>query len=610
MGPVLRTGSVFNLDLILPAHLDVPAGVWGLGPELPRRLPLWTFVSMISDVVPAPVIGKALMIACLVGAWVGVAKLVRVSGIVASHATGALYALSPFVLTRTAVGHFMVTIPHAVLPWVLPVLLRPGRRLSHTFGAASLLAVGGHFGGSVAVVVVLVALVVGDRTRWWRGLAMTIGAQMVWAVPGLLVWWSGASNPSGAVAFRTIARGPLGIARLSSGGGFWNAYFQAGGSGVTEAIAGAVLVVLAIAGSRDLPTTLRRPLIALGAFGWTVAAASAIPGLREIIDAATKNPVGGIWREGQRLLGLHLIWLAPAAVLGAQRVARSTRGPEFAVGFVRAVPVAVAVVLAVPSAWGIGGQLEATPIPATWNQVRTVVRDEPGAVLALPWFQYFNLRVGAGQTHRVLNPLPLFLGGDVVSSSNNGLGRGVRERSDPRESIAEDLVRSLEAGDRVADGLAQLGVRWIVILKASDRHTYAELWNDTGLSIAVDSTEIALFRVNSWVGAGVQADGGTVEVDQVVPSIVMPDTNEAFTWFHAGARGWRRGGKAAVIDERGLLRVPAGSGVLWNVLIIPCLLSQLVPVVAFIWWWRGRGRSRTRDGENGVPEPSNHAIEP
>ena len=33
-----------------------------------------------------------------------------------------------------------------------------------------------------------------------------------------------------------------------------------------------------------------------------------------------------------------------------------------------------------------------------------------------------------GAVHRVLNPMPLYLGGDVVSSSANGLGHDVHER--------------------------------------------------------------------------------------------------------------------------------------------------------------------------------------
>ncbi len=592
-GPVLRPGSVFNLDLVLPPRLDVPAGLWGLGPELPRRLPLWTYVSIGSRIVTADAIGKALMVACLIGAWIGMARLLRGLGPYAGHVAGALYALSPFILTRTAVGHFMVTVPYAVLPWVLPVMLRPGQRPLRTFAAASALAIGGHFGGSLAMVVLIVAAVVGDRRRWWRGLLATVCAQMVWLIPGLLIWWSGASNPAGGIAFRTIATGPLGFGRLSAGGGFWNAYFQAGGSGVLEAVAGAVLLALAIAGSRDLPAPLRRPLIVLGGFGWFAAASSAIPGVRDVVDALTENPLGGIWREGQRLLGLHLIWLAPAAVLGARRLGGSSRFPGFVAGIVRAAPVAVALVLVTPSVWGIGGQLEATPIPPSWMVVRSAVRSEPGTVLALPWFQYFNLQIGEGRTHRVLNPLPLFLGGDVLSSSNNGLGRGVRERADPREVTAEGLVRRIEAGDPAAGDLADVGVRWIVVLKASDRHIYAGLWNDPGLKKVEESDSIALFRVSGWVGPGLLADGRAVSVDPAVPSVVSPDTDEAFTWFRVGSKGWRRGGRSVPVDERGLLVVPAVSGAVWNVLVIPCVLSQFVPFGAIpVWWYRRRQRAR------------------
>ena len=132
LGPALAPGSLFNLDLVLVPHFDLPNGFWGLGPELPRRLPLWVPISWLSPWIPATISGKALMLAVFVLAWVGMTRLAHAFGVRWAFVAGALYALSPFVLTRTAVGHFMITVPLAVLPWVLPVLLRPGRSLSRS----------------------------------------------------------------------------------------------------------------------------------------------------------------------------------------------------------------------------------------------------------------------------------------------------------------------------------------------------------------------------------------------------------------------------------------------------------------------------------------------
>src|ERR687897_403206 len=88
-----------------------------------RRAPSWTPISWASGIVPAPVIVKGLMLATFAVAWVGMARLLPDAGRWWGYVAGALYAFSPFMLTRSAVGHLMITVPAAVLPWVLPTLL-------------------------------------------------------------------------------------------------------------------------------------------------------------------------------------------------------------------------------------------------------------------------------------------------------------------------------------------------------------------------------------------------------------------------------------------------------------------------------------------------------
>ena len=113
------------------------------------------------------------------------------------------------MLTRAAVGHFNVTWPHAVLPWVLPALLRPGRRLSSTFLAALALGFAGHFGGSVALVVVAVGVVsswiAGERDHWWQAILVALAAQAPWLVPGLVVSATNDVQMAGGAALCTVS---------------------------------------------------------------------------------------------------------------------------------------------------------------------------------------------------------------------------------------------------------------------------------------------------------------------------------------------------------------------------------------------------------------------
>ena len=45
LGPALKPGSLLNLDLVFTPRMPVPRGIWGLGPELSRRIPLGVLVA-------------------------------------------------------------------------------------------------------------------------------------------------------------------------------------------------------------------------------------------------------------------------------------------------------------------------------------------------------------------------------------------------------------------------------------------------------------------------------------------------------------------------------------------------------------------------------------
>lgn len=599
LGPALRPGLLFNLDLILTPRLDTPRGFWGLGPELPRRLELWVPISWLSSVVSAAFVGKLLMVVAFVVAWAGMARFTRRigeladrAGVVAAQGAGALYAFSPFVLTRTAVGHFNVTLPHAVLPWTLPVLMRPGRRLPATFVASFALGFAGHFGGSVAVTVVVASIIVGHRKRWLAALAVTAAAQAPWAVPGLMVALTNSIDMADGNAFPTFAEGLLGLARLSAGGGFWNTYFQVGGSGVIVAACGAALLGLAVVGTRHIDTSYRSALLAIGIVGWAIPAATAIPVVEPIFVWVNDHLLGGIWREGHRMLTLHLVWLAPASALGARALARRCAASErwaSLSGAALITPVAIAALLSLPGAWGLGGQLRSEDEPPGWSTVRETVESRPGTVVALPWYQYFNLSVSGGPVRRVLNPLPLYLGGDVIASSNNGLQADVREVGDPREPTVDAIVERVGEGEDPASAgaaLLDLGVRWVVLLNTVHVEDYEALRTDPGLTIAHDDDDIALFEVDGWEARwsdGVDATWTSdVAVDWHGPALATfeGDGDAEVRLPAAGSGGWRRGWAATDADDDGLLVAPASDGPLWNVSTIPSLVAQAGAFIA------------------------------
>lgn len=558
LGPALAPGALFNLDLVLTPVIPVPQGVWGLGPELPRRLPFMLPLAWASAVVDGAAAAKVALVALFALAFAGAARLVRGRGTPTVAAAGLLYGASPFLVTRVATGYLGVALMAAVLPWVLPRLARPADSPARTFLAAAALGLTGVTGGLAALLVVAAGLVATSGRRALTVLALTVAAQVPWLVPGLVVYRQGV-DPAGGAGFVTRATGLGGPLRVLAGHGFWQDAFQVGRGGFGVAVVGGVLLVLGVLGHRDLPEAWRRPAGWLAVAGAVLALASSVPGLDALYDALTSTPVGAPLREGHRLLPLYLVWLAPAAALGARRLALGVAGARRAAWL--ALPLVLGAWLALPGLWGAGGQLDPVDLPPEWGEARAVVHERPGPVASLPWAQYFDLNVAGGR--RVLDVMPSYLGGDVLVASDPNLGDPARERADPREPTMDLLALRVQAGEDVGAELAALGVRWVVLQHDIDWQTYGALRDDPGLRRVVEGPTLELFEVVDWEGP-VRTDAGAVlDADGPVAPVRGVDASGAATWARPGAWGWLRGTDPAAITSDGQLRLPAGEGPVW-----------------------------------------------
>jgi hypothetical protein len=613
LGPALAPGPLFNLDLVLPPQVPVPRGVWGLGPELPRRVPMWLLVAWLSPIIGGDTAGKALMAGSIVVAFVGayrlamgemgtrrasppVARTFRVP-VVVGYGAGLLYAANPFLLTRLDVGHLMIVVPMAILPWVLPTLLRPADNIRMTFLAALLLGFAGHYGGAITLMIVAAGLVATRGRRAGKVVAVTVLAQLPWLVPGLIVYSEGASIVD-STPFATYVEGPQGAGQLLAGHGFWQPNYQVGyPGGWAVAVVGVVLAALAIYGSSQLPASLRRPMAVLAGLGFLAAVASATPGLADAYVSLSRNPIGSVVREGQRLLPLYLVWMAPAAALGAHRVASMLaahrggwRGAAASVADV--VPLVAALWLASAALWGIDPKLRPVELPPEYAQARQHIIDQPGPVVALPWHQYFNLEAdsaGAAEGNRiiirrVLNPLPLYLGGDVLMSSDPELREtDRRERVDPRERQVDAIVADAKQAQPVSARLAKLGVRWVILLHEVDWLTYSGVTRDPGLRSVVRGPALELYEVTGWKGAVVDEQGQPVANDPVIEPVLRVDPSGPAVYNRPAASGWMRGWEAAGTTPEGLVSLPAGSGLVWYWPSLVVVATTFATYLVAIW---------------------------
>ncbi len=567
--PAFKGGSLLNFDMVLTPRIPVPSGVWGLGPEVPRRMPLGVVLAWASTLIGGRVTGVLLFAACLTIAFAGAAWLARGCAMPFRLLAGLLFAFNPFTLTRLVAGHWTVLAALAVLPWALPTLLHPGEDLRRTFLWCAAFGVTGFVGGAFAACLLGVGLIA-DRGRLAVSvIARWAIAQVPWLLPGAIVVAAGPSM-AGAAAFPTRGEGWLGpLGSVLAGHGFWQASVQVGG----QASAGIVVLGLAflglgLYGMRDLPAAWAKRAAAAGAVGLLMAVASSTPGVRDLYGHLSATPVLEAFRESQKGLGLYLLWLAPAAAFGASRVAGQLTLRRAGYAF---LTLACALVLDGTGITGLRNQLVPVQFPASYRQARQLVQANPGTVLAFPWHQY--LSVGWARNRLVLNPLPDYLGGDVLASSDPELGQPHLEKADPRESTIDGLLGTLSP-DQVDPALKSIGIRWVVLLHEVDWQDYQVLDSDPGLEAVIRSPELTLYRVRSWVGT-LTANGLPVHDNSFLRPVHSAAGSGPALLAVPYSVGWLRGWHVAHRSPAGLVALPGGRGLVWYWPAVLVILATL-----------------------------------
>lgn len=572
IGPGLGPGSLLNLDLLVTPEIPIPNGIFGLGPRLSQRTPFFVLFGIGSWLVGGPLATKVLLVFLLAAGYVGMSRLVgRAAGRMPALAAGVFWAAGPFTVTRLGVGHLSYVWLIAVLPWIVRPLLHPSVDWRRTVLAALAMAFGGPAVGLVGLVVLAVGLASEPRAecRVVRGVAIAGATSLLWVAPTIVLWWAGA-EVGGAADFSTAAHGVDGWLGLLVGGGFWNDIQQVGGVGWTGAVGGVAIAVLALLGYRDLPAWAA-PLRWVAVVGLTVTLASAVPGIRDVYGWFTDLSVGAPFRESQRFLVLWLLWAAPAAALGGRRLgerlvglASSSVGPGFRQLAV-ALPLAAVVAVAVPGLWGIGGRLQPVRFPTGWTEARDLMRDRPGPAVAFPWNEYPPLSFVDGR--HVFNPVPDFVGGDVISSYDPLFDPSEprQEQVDRRAWVVDDLSRDIIDGGQIGSDLADLGIRWVILVREEGWGRYAHLGTDPDLTLVIDNPDVVVYEVDEWSGVVEAPTAGPYRFDRPVPPLIMTDAPAGAVLNVAGAPGWVRGwfGPVRVTKDGRLQLGDAGSEVVW-----------------------------------------------
>jgi hypothetical protein len=471
LAPLARPGFLLSYDMVTVPRQELVPDALGLGSALPRAVPLDAVVAVLTQVVPGELVYRAALVGILAGGAIGAAMLLpRASGTVRAVAASA-YVWNAYVAERLVIGHWGLLVGYAVLPW----LLRAGLAVRHGDRAAlpkalALVALASvtPTGGVLAAGVLVVVVALPGRRQLWPAVLAAAGCvvlQLPWLVPGVLTPTSSTSDPRAVEAFAAHPDSPLGlVGSVLTLGGIWNSETVPDSRSLwTAAIITIAWVGLALGGVTRLRATMGNTatvaLAVLAVLGIVLSLSGAFGGA--LAWAVERFPGAGLLRDGTKFLAWYSLALAPAAALGAARLAASMS--RWSGGLVSATVVASTAALlplaALPDlAWGVGGRLSPVQFPPSWNDVRDALQREPvGALVVLPYQPYRSFDWNDGRT--VLDPLPRYVGVETVVPDTLTVGSRRLAGEDPRAAAVAEALDAPEPAER----LLRSGVGWVAV---------------------------------------------------------------------------------------------------------------------------------------------------
>jgi len=512
LGPALGPGFSLSYDMVFVPKLPFTARLLGIDGSVPRAVPSDAVVAMLSRVVPAELLQKVVLIAIVVAAASGAARLMRSHGRLAACAAAVLYVWNPYLGSRLLLGQWAILVALAVLPWLVlgtsqlgsapwrGAGARGAARVLVLLAVASISPSGGLIAGATALTVVALRVpAVVRRVRWAAFvLVSVVVVNLPWILPAMLRQGGLPADPLAADAFAARADTSLGtIFSVLTLGGTWNA--QTTPTGREGALAaGLLLLLLALAlvgigllrGDRRSPWF--RGLAAAGAAALLVALAGSLPGLEQVLRwVITEVPGGALLRDGTRYLPPWVLLASLGFGRAVQEAHGRIRSPQLSVvaaGLGLVLPVAVLAGLV----WGGVGQLGTVRYPAAWAAAREAVgsADDGSMVLLLPWGSYRQFPWNDLRT--MYDPANRWVPARTVADDRLLVGDHLIAGEDP---IAARLTPLVESPAPLAPGLVAQGVGWVLLERTTPGGDQISAARFAGMTLVVDSVDLQLWRV-------------------------------------------------------------------------------------------------------------------
>ena len=474
--PLGLTGYVLTYDMVWVPRLDLQRPeLWGLDSALPRAVPSDAVAAALGAVMPAALVQRLVLVGAMIMAAAGAARLTPEWSLPATLTTATFYAWNPFVAERLVLGQWPLLIGYAALPWLIASLRSDDDPHWGTATVALAATAMSPVGG-------LIGLVVGLASAWGRGaFRLLFTASLVnapWVVAGVLHASDAGTDPDSFRAFDAQPEGWLGRwGAVLSLGGVWNRDVVPGSrllwwALVLLLVMGVVMVVGLVALARENKGFLIALAVPAGVALVVVVAGRVAPD--QLGRLAADVPGGGLLRDGTRYLAmlapLEAVALGAGAVELASRVPRAhrtQRRPDVRQG-VAVFLVLLPIVVLPDLAWGVGGRLDPTTYPPTWERARLTIAASvvDGDILVLPFSAY--RRPDWNDDRPVLDPAGRYFDRTTVTEDAlvvTGPGkRTVISGEDPRAARVGRILRpDTRGGAADPKALARAGVGIVVV---------------------------------------------------------------------------------------------------------------------------------------------------
>lgn len=520
-GPLLAPGLVLAVDLNVVPHPHLPASIWGLptgthgGP--PSRLPLDLLFVAAGHLGAVAVVEKALLLAIVFLAGLGMHRLVPVEASAGRYFAGVLYAVNPFVYDRLYTGQWYLLLGYALLPWAYEAsqpVLEGSRRAAPKFAllAALVGAASPHMLALLAVPLI-VELLFRARAAVAVGLslALTLLASLYWMLPdtGVHDLWRHVSTGQ-LELYQTLSDHRFGlVANVLGLYGYWNDPAPIKSYLVAWPLGALALLALGCFGlARGRRSERTWAVAAAGVFGVVLALGARAPGTGDLFRALVDHvPAARSFREPQK--GVALLVFA-YAFLGSRAVESIVKWAGSSRRGIGATMAAAILVLPLMYGYrelgGLWGALGTSNYPAGWTQARSILDREAGGsnTLFLPWHGYFALSFAG---HRVVaNPAPSFFDTPVVASRSVG-EPGASDNSDPRDAAIASLLARGSTRRDLGLCLAPFGISHVLVANEADASELGYLRRQRDLVVERRWPTMTLYRNTHPTGLALRVIG-------------------------------------------------------------------------------------------------------